>query len=260
MLSTGLAAGDGLDTSYLIGTWIGYALLLLLALLAFQKGLRDRRRTQAQVADSVDEAPAGEVAAWPAQAPVQPAGSNGRVWILLGILLLLLTLSGAARTLLAATDSDSGAAPKASLPPTVTRTVSFPPSLLGLKRNPALTKAARKGAGSDLDGSDLVVYGSPPDMLLLVVSTGPLGDLDAEIRAAQQASKANGATVNNPVDVAAGPLGGKARCWMSVIKGDNGGVCVFADKGSLLVVYATSAASPQQAGQRARTIRAAVLR
>jgi len=148
---------------------------------------------------------------------------------------------------------------------TAKREVALPPSVLGLQRDEQVSQQLRQqflaSAPKGLTHSEVALYGMPPEGLIVIAGSGTLGPPAREIEGFRNGlASTSGVTLNDRTEVAAGPLGGKASCWAASFQGTPAGVCVFADRGSLLATIDFAATMPRPAGARAGQTRAAAVR
>ncbi len=199
--------------------------------------------------------PAGQAPpTWPGAVPGGPVAAprrRGTALIVVGAVLIALgVLGNVARAVTSVTAK---------------REVALPPSVLGLQRDEQVSQQLRQqflaSAPKGLTHSEVALYGMPPEGLIVVAGSGTLGPPAREIEGFRNGlASTSGVTLNDRTEVAAGPLGGKASCWAASFQGTPAGVCVFADRGSLLATIDFAATMPRPAGARAGQTRAAAVR
>lgn len=246
-------------TAYEAGQLVAFLVFLLLGIALLVAGFLRRRRYQAAEAAArsqawpapADEAAALEPAAAPATwtTPVAPPKKRDGVGLMVaGGILVVLAVAGQLQDGL--------------LSKQVERELALPTTLLGLEKDDALSQQVAAQLVSalpeGLDESDAALYGTPPEVLLVIAAVGDVDDPDEELESVREGfSSTSGSDLGGGEEVDAGDLGGEARCWSTELQGLPAVLCAFIDGGSIVTVLDTTTTDLDDAADRALQAREA---
>jgi hypothetical protein len=140
-----------------------------------------------------------------------------------------------------------------------TDAVDLPLSVLGLVRNEApnsAVKALRDQFTTQAAGTQVQVYGNGSRLILVVAAPHAIDDVGGQI---DETRRANGYATGSGTRVAAGALGGEARCWSLRAQHVPGFDCVFVTKGSFLETVDFQARTVGEAARRGLVVRNAAI-